>query len=80
MKTLKYKPKQSPNDSNVFETNQIVRVFNKINESNLKGWVSGVIEKKKGEFNLINLTSGKAITDVEMKKIFHKSEIRLPEE
>ena len=82
IKTLKYKPKHLPNDSNYFEINQTVRVFNKINENNLKGFVLGVIEDKKGDFYLTNLSNNKGSLNNECdnKKIFHKSEIRMAEE
>lgn len=79
---MKYKPKHLPNDSNYFEINQTVRVFNKINENNLKGFVLGVIEDKKGDFYLTNLSNNKGSLNNECdnKKIFHKSEIRMAEE
>ena len=83
MKTLKYRQKSNYCESVAFNQGDVVRVFTKLNESNLKGWVLGQIDQINGEFYLINLsnnTKGTFSNLVDLKKIFHKSEIRKQEE
>lgn len=63
---------------NIYEINETIRVNTKINESNLKGWIKGIIHQIKGEFYLISLSN--SVNSSENKKIFHKSEIRKFEE
>lgn len=77
LKSLKINDKQSqPCIERAFELNETIRVNTKINENNLKGWMKGTIEQRKGEFFLVNLSSGNLNNLLENKKIFHISEIR----
>jgi hypothetical protein len=69
---------QSLVPQSLFETNEVIRVLTKINESNLKGWVKGVIQQIKGEFYLVALSMSNNLA--ENKKIFHKSELRNSDE
>ncbi len=73
LNSLKYNI-QSQVNQNLFETNEVIRVLTKINETNLKGWIKGAIQQIKGEFYLVSLSCSNNLA--ENKKIFHKSEIR----
>ena len=57
--------------------NEEVLVYYKINENNLKGWIKGVIEIKKGDFYLVNLSNSELSTsNKNVKVIFHKAYVR----
>ena len=73
---LKFNTQPLVNQS-TFELNETIRVLTKINETNLKGWVKGVIDQIKGEFYIVNLSTANANNHFpDNNRIFHKSELR----